>query len=170
MASDRSWVPGFWFWGARPVHGAALWSQSRWPCWQVAVGARAGVCGWKRVPGCGRLGKPLLGTASWWLRNYSSTCPARTVGTPSPALLCPLPRPCLSPFLLGGLRQATCPLLCVASRVGAGAPSPALGLWLLNQAPKVLEDAQAEGVVGGYSHTGRESWFQQRCWVWKGKA
>lgn len=36
--------------------------------------------------------------------------PAHMVGTCFPALLCHLPRPCFSPFLLGGLRQVTCPL------------------------------------------------------------
>lgn len=79
--------------------------------------------------------------------------------------LCLLPRPCFSPSLLSGLRQAPCSLL----GFGAGAPSPAQGLWLLNQAPTGSEDAQAD-VRGGQSHTGQESWFCQRCWIWKGRA
>lgn len=70
-------------------------------------------------------------------------------GNPLSCPLCLLPRPCFSPPLLSGLRQAPCSLL----GCGAGASSPAQGLWLLNQAAGGPEDAQAD-VRGGPSHIG----------------
>lgn len=79
--------------------------------------------------------------------------------------LCLLPGPCFTPSLLSGLRQAPCSLL----GCGAGASSPAQGLWLPNQAPGGPEDAQVD-VRGGQSHAGRESWFHQTCWIWKRRA
>lgn len=59
-----------------------------------------------------------------------------------------------APSCLVASSRRLAPYPCVASHVRAGAPAPALGLCLPNQAPKALEDAQAGGVVGGRSHAG----------------
>lgn len=115
------------------------------------MSAGAGARGWEGVPGCGRLSKALPGTASWRLRNYSS---ARQ----GPALLpscVPSQGHVSVPSCLVASGRRVALSLCVASRVGAGAPSPAPRFWVPNRAPEALEDAQAEGVVGEQSHAGR---------------
>lgn len=68
---------------------------------------RRGRCAW--VGRGARLRAPQQGSA----RHGELAAPKLqlcTAGTRSPALLCPLPRPCVGPILLGGLRQASRPL------------------------------------------------------------
>lgn len=101
--SDRGLVPSSWFRGAGPVRGAALWPRSHRCCRHRAVSTGAGACGWEGVPGYGQ-GSTRHGELA---APKLQLC---TAGTCSPALLCPLPRPCVGPFLLGGLRQASRPL------------------------------------------------------------